>query len=352
VLIGLSIGLGTPTIGQPVPQDIEFALDYRAGAGCPDRSHFESAVLSRVPAARVVEPERAEVRFRIELSGVGEDAASSILIELADGTYSQRTIRDVSCVDAAASMAVMAALVLDGQALPVDGTEARAPETTSAQPSPALPPTRERRSTKPVSPSPPQTAQPSVPIGTRDAGLGNARSSLQPIVGAAVAGAWETGVAPDAPLAVLAGLELRWELDQPLSPSVRLSLVYTDVASVTLDDGEARFQLIAARLSACPLRIGSGRPLGLFTCADFDAGRLEGKGTRVTNERTQAMPWLGAGPGLRAEYALGRQLAVEVLAGARYLIREDRFVFQPGVEIHDVPRVSAGIAVGVSGRLR
>jgi hypothetical protein len=367
IVIGLAgAGLPAPGFAQLSQPPVEFGLEYHAGAGCPGRADFETAVISRVPGARTVAFERAKVRLHIELSGSNQARPSSIAIQLADGTSMRRSLPDTPCADAAESMAVMAAMVLDGQRLPAANTTANRPETggipsaranaaeRAAPVVPAAPPAA------PVKPLPAVAPTTQVePAAARRGTTATAPRDLAPSdtptaaarVGAALAGAWESEVAPDAPLGVLAGVELRWELEGFWAPSLRLSFLYTGEASVPSEHGDAAFQLLGARLSACPLRFGSARSFGLFACADFDAGRLRGVGEGALNERTQDMAWLGAGPGLRGEYAIGRQLALEALAGARFLLNDDRFIFAPAAEIHDVARVSVGLGLGVAGRL-
>jgi hypothetical protein len=357
------VGLPRAGIADEANSALDFAVDYQAASTCPAKAQFEAAVLSRVPGARVVPEERASVRFRVELSDPTRDKSSSIWIGVSDGSSTRRDVDDASCAEAAASMAVIAAMVLDGRRTAEQGP-APAPEPiTNPQPSPVTsgtPTAKPRPSAAPkaraqprnaVMPAPSSAESPRAEHDGASLSERESRSAGRLSAGAALAGTWESEVAPTAPLGILAALEARWQLEPIWSPSVRLGLLYTVTATETSDDGTATFQLLAIRLSACPVRFGRARSLALFACADFDAGELRAKGTHTLNERTQSMPWLAAGPGLRGELPLGKMLVSEALIGARFLANHDRFVFEPDAVVHDVARVSFGLGIGLSGHV-
>jgi hypothetical protein len=57
------------------------------------------------------------------------------------------------------------------------------------------------------------------------------------------------------------------------------------------------------------------------------------------------MPWIAGGLALRAEYWLGRSVALEAALGVRLLSRRDRFFLRPGSTAYQVPRASVGAQV-------
>ena len=163
---------------------------------------------------------------------------------------------------------------------------------------------------------------------------------------------WESAVAPNAPLGGLAGFELAWERSGIFWPIVRGGVLATLMGSVTEDGGSASFRLIAARLGFCPVGYGDARRPSLHACLELDGGSLVGEpGTGIEEPQTQSMPWLAAGPAVRGEWPLLAWLSVEGSAGFRVLFRHDRFVFRPETVVYDVPPMSAGLALGVTGRM-
>jgi hypothetical protein len=348
-----SVLLVGPAFAGDARAEREFSIEYRAAKGCPAQSEFEAAVVSRVPGARVVSMERARVRFRVTLSDATENTSSTISIELTDGTSSTRSVSNASCADAAESMAVIAAMVLEGQrsAQEVDTTPTLLAERAARSPPSAAEPNQPK----------PQPATPALAQARNEArvvphDLGGSEDRRRPNAatvrtGAALSGSWESEVAPVAPLGVLGSLEVRWELASIWSPSLRLGLLYTASASETSVDGVGTFRLLTGRASLCPVRLAHVRAFRLFACADVDVGQLHGEGSQTLNERTQNMLWLAAGPAVRGEVPLGSMWALEGLFGVRGLANHDRFVFAGGAIVHDVAPVSVGVGIGVSARL-
>ena len=112
---------------------------------------------------------------------------------------------------------------------------------------------------------------------------------------------------------------------------------------------DAVFHLIAARALFCASVFETGR-LSIPGCIGIDAGQLTGKGERVQNQSTQHAPWLGAGLSAVPEIALTRAFSLELGVGLRVLGQTNHFVFQPGVPVHDVPRFSWDLGLGISMR--
>jgi hypothetical protein len=172
------------------------------------------------------------------------------------------------------------------------------------------------------------------------------QQSPSPVRWAASAGvALESAVAPSPPIGFAAAVEGWWR--EGWSPGVRLSLLTTSTATISSADGDAEFRLLTGRLGICPLRRALGASV-LVPCATFDAGSLMAKGGGAAlNTTSKNMPWLAAGASLRAQFALSAALGLEVGAGARALLRRDRFVFRPSSLVYYVPAASFDIGASV-----
>jgi hypothetical protein len=311
-----------------------FELEYSAAVDCPSEEAFVAAVLSRAPSARRVLL-GADVRFRVDASSSA--GASKLWIDLPDGS-SVREVQDPSCVEALTSMAVMAALLLEGRAQAVAAEPAASatvtpePADESASPPPVLgwahaPAARER----PVNVSP------------------RARSS-SPELAFVAAVALETAAAPGGGIGGLVGVELAAARSGVWAPSIRAELLVTTESGTAIDGGDATFQLVAGRLTFCPVRSWPEGDLGVAACLLGEAGALQGSGGSVVNAETSTMPWLAGGLGLRGEWLVSQALSLETFANGKLLHQHDRFVLRPDLLIFDVPRISLGVGLGLAVR--
>jgi hypothetical protein len=310
---------------------VRFWVGYGAHQGCPTALEVLRGIQSRARQAVATDEETADVRLEITLAPEGERTAGSLVVTLPDGTRSERSVADASCEAAAASLAVMSALVLDG-ALPA----ARPVPPDESHPAPPPPPPAAARETRPRAAMVPAPPPPSP-------------TPLVLELAARVHASWESAVAPGVALGLLAGGEVAWKRAGWFSPAVSASVLYVPPHRTSTSTGAASFRLVAARLDGCPLRIPLPLGASARVCAALDAGALRGEGDeRVPNHATRTMPWLAGGLALRGAVPLGAGVALEAAAAARGLARHDRFVFRPDERIYDVPRISAGISAGVS----
>ncbi len=314
-----------------------FALEYQAAPGCPDRDAFTAAIQDRTAGASYVASGPAALRFRVELR---DDGQNTLWVDLPEGS-SRRDFNDSSCADAASSMAVIAAMVLE--AVPAKRLWATeqpaAPPLVSTAPSPVPAPA-------PVvaSAPPPSRARAVSDVAARPA----ERWGLALAAGPAL----ESAVAPTPPPALLAGLEINWPRGGPWSPSARLEALVSTAAVQQTSDGAATFQLIAGRLSGCPVRLQLLIRLRVLPCATLDAGSLRASGGGAAeNVHTRHMPWVAGGALVRLEIPVWQRLSVEAFVAARLLTRHDSFIFNPERLVYSVPRWSAGVGLGVSLRL-
>lgn len=312
-----------------------FSLTYSVPAGCPERDAFVSSLLARARGAHV-QSETPEVALTVLLAGERELAPGTLVIELSDGQESHREIPAAACTQVLSSIALIAAMILDGGGLD-DPPPSTSPDPVSDVPAPSPPWPR---------------AAPRLERNLRTARNGDApakREGQLRLAAAAAIGA-QSGVAPAPVPRFFAGLGLVFDRPGPWSPSLDVSASFTSSAREVTNYGDARFRLLALTLTGCPVRFALGARVGLRPCLPLDFGLLKVKGENTIDERDQTMPWLGFGAALRGELSVSRAWFVEAEGGASVLARADRFVFEPDRVAHDVPRVVFGLRLGVALR--
>jgi hypothetical protein len=365
LLFGWSL-LASPRAIAGEPGARAFSLEYAAPNDCPGRSDFEAELRRRVPDARIVSAPEAGLAFRVVLSRAQTAYVGTLWIALADQPETRRDVADVSCWEAAASLSVIAALLLDRSepetapehaeavSSPAETADFATASSTAAAPAvPAVP-------AVPAAPAAPaDTAlKASAPTATRGRTVdrGPVRRQPEPADRAGARPAlfalatWESAVAPAAPVGVYGGGELSWLGPGAWSPSALLGLLYTTTSVATVPQGSAAFRLVAGRFVGCPWRFG-GRALGVRPCVELDAGGLRGSGRIPAQPETHWMPWLAGGVALRGELELSSILTLEVLGSASLLARNDLFIFRPRVSVYDVPALSVGGGAGLRARI-
>lgn len=318
----------------PAAAPTTFALELKTTDCATSESQLADAILTRVPSAVRVDSGEADVKLAAEISASG---VSSLRVALPQGA-SQRDFHGVSCAEATAIIAFVASLVLDARPEErLSATElAGLPEAPRQEPKPEEKPKQE----------PPAT----LAAPRRDPGV-PASSDVKPRFGLSAAVALESAVAPTPPLGALVGLNLRWERPGWFSPELRAELLVTSTGSVAAKSGELNLSLMAGRLSACPLRYHALRALQASLCATLDGGRLHAQGDSALNGFPNPMPWLAGGAALRGEVPLSRELALELLLGAKLLAFHDNFTLEPDQTlVYAVPVFSGGLALGLSFR--
>jgi hypothetical protein len=322
----LVFGLFCLASPRPVRADtLDFSLRYMVPPGCPSASWFTAAVQARRAA-----PFSAKQRGELTVTLVGDEAHSqgSLEIALPQGQSTARVIPEAPCTDALTSMAVVAAMVLDGRDL--DGAAPIPAPTFSHQPkthvTPASAPGWHRASAA-RPPSPRRTAawQPGVAVG------------LGPM----------NAVAPTATWVFALGAELALATERVLAPQFRLSGAFGSNSDSITPVGRAQFRLISLDARACPLSLHAAAILRVATCARFDVGDL-----RARAQSIQHMRWLALGLAVRLESWVRPWLAFELEPSAARLWRDDRFVVEPGRWAYDVPTVNVGLRFGLLFRPR
>lgn len=343
----LAVSALAPSLrAQPAPQTqttTRFSLELTTGSGCPQGSDFVREVLARVPTALQVDGAAGDVGFHVEIASGG---VSSLTVTLPQGS-SRRELHDVTCEEATATFALIAALVLDAR--PEERLQAVA---DSAEPAPTKPPETKPPEPPPEAPPTPREHQEKPPT-PREASRGELHFGLNAGLGV------ESAVAPTPPPAGLVGVSVLMDRFGVLSPELRAEFLGTTSKTDKSDNGTVRLRLWAGRFSACPLRFRLSPSLHLATCGTFDAGVLFGDGATGSDPSFTAgsnkMTWLAVGLAARGELRLSQVFNLELLASAKRLIHDDVFTVQnppnPDLQVYNVPAYSVGLQVGLGVRL-
>jgi hypothetical protein len=241
----------------------------------------------------------------------------------------KREVTGEDCAEVVSGIALVTAIAMDARA---EKQAAKAPP--AREPSP---PAKERSQPAPTPTEAPATRPRVEPAGTGmrwDAGLGFLTTS-------AAAPSLMYGL--DAFLAV-GPRDAHW--------SARLTFAYLESANLTVDRGEASFQLAFGRAEACPLTFSPVAHLALVPCAAFDAGVVaaSGGGTGIAEPKDAAALWLAASALGRMQLDLQEFLLFEVQGEFGTTLNRERFYFErPEATVHTVGayRWGMGAAVGM-----
>jgi hypothetical protein len=333
-----------------------FSVDYTAPAACPSREQFVNAISLRARNAVEV-PGGARFAFRVQLQPAGAQASGALVTRLQDGREFRREIPPASCAEVASSMAVIAAMVLDGGENSLNGQDAvlgpaapdaDPPVATAVEPQPDSPRPTARVEPRPAAMRPP----PGVERRRSEPRISEpATPDALPLgVLVALSGGLRTGVAPESSWGASPGVELALGRSARSAISARLSGTFVRSGTEVTPYGKAQFQLLAAELSGCAPRYPAAL-LGVRSCLLAQAGDLRGEGRETLNRRTRHMLWLGLGAAARLEAEVSRRFVFEIQGDGVRLVRSDRFVFEPDVVAHGVPDWAFGLHAGVSVRV-
>lgn len=298
-------------------------LDYTAPATCPDRAAFVAQVAARTPTARF--DGAAPRRFVVTITATVDGFAGTL--EVGDGE-AERQLAARHCEDLAVALALVTALAIDPE-----GTQDPAP----SPPRPSAP-TRPHRAAAGVA-----TRAPPAPR----------RGSRAVVVGALV----EDGVAP-APV-IAAELRLRTGWTSTALGAVALELALhggrhtVDISGSRFGGeataGTAGFTWLAARPGVCVER---GRALRLTGCGHLEIGLVHAAGEQIVNGRAIERLWAAAGVHAGARWPARSRGFAELQLGVSVPWFRDRYLFNPGVTVHETPAITGWIGVGAGLHFR
>jgi hypothetical protein len=314
----LTLLLVHPALGQALgPAE---ALHYRAPAGCGDEAQFRAQV-----AARTTIPMDGSTgrRLWVEVT-TGEGIHGRLVAFDEAGATVVRDVEGASCDEVVRALALIGAVILEGRDAPA--AEAVPPPVVPTAPPPPV--VDARREAPPEPPS-----------------AGRAEWS------AGLHGAAQGGVGPTLAFGPRAFVDLADATGGWLSPSARLSFVWTLPRTTSTPEGDAELTWMSARLEACPVRLRAGI-VDVAPCASFDAGRIGGAGSQTDAPAEPARWWMAPGALSRVAVSLTRHLALEAELGVSFPLSEYRFFFAPSPPFYEVPRVAGAAGLGVAFRFR
>src|SRR6185503_9853936 len=104
---------GAARASSPEP-NLAFSVAYSAPPECAGRTDFEQAVVARAPGAHPVAANEATLLFEAEIVKRAAEFSAVLWVTLRDGTRSRRDVTGETCVETLSTLAVIAALSLNG----------------------------------------------------------------------------------------------------------------------------------------------------------------------------------------------------------------------------------------------
>jgi hypothetical protein len=307
-------------------------LSVRTEEGCPREAEVLAQVRERVPFRKALAGEVARELEIVLLRGVWAEAR--LVSPSADGMPGERRIVADTCEDAAAAIALVTALAIEGgDAVDPRDDAARAPSPVPAQALPAPDPPAPRAI--PAASDSPGSAAPPDPL-------------TDPALGLGVELAFQGGVAPSPVFVPRAFVEVRLPLRSLPRATLRVGVGRGSSDTVRSDLGTAELTWTAGHVEGCPLRLDvSAGAVSLRPCATFDVGVLEGAGNAPAASRHVTRPWMAPGLAARLDARWNDRLGVSVAGGAHAPLVRDELVIDPSAHIHRAPAVAGWVSGGV-----
>ncbi len=276
-------------LGWRGPVQAEMSAGFRFNWSAPDECPTQQQVQAEI--ARLVHDDLRGHELAAKATVSHGSLWSADLTTEHAGLTGHRTIEAPSCKAAADAIALIVALLIDPDALPVD----------AQTPGPQVP----------VVPEPPKSG----------------KRKTQFLLGVHAQG--RVGVLPGADLGVGLGVGLasvRWRTDVRWSYGLR-----RDQVAALPSGASGRFNVASGSVTEC-LNLGRTR-WGFGPCAALEAGRVSVKGFGATAGFTRDTLWLALGAGAFLSLAMGQHLHALLEADLLAPMYRPDYVFQdvPGV---------------------
>ena len=305
--------------GRACADETAIRIEYSAPSSCPAKEELGAQLEARTKRFRIATSDEPALTFVLTISETGGVPVGKLVIRAPSGAETTRDVEGDTCAEVVAALALVAALVIDPDAL-TSAVVATAPPP---------PPPKPRRAAPPATP-PMRTVASSSPLRV---GVGAALELV-------------AGVTPDVMLgpALLAELRSRG----PLEPGLRLGLRSSASSGSVPGGGNVSFRWSAASLDGCILRLG--RVLSASPCLRFEGGALTGSASDVPRATDGTSAWLAFGGLARLEWTPLDWLVLELDAGLRFPMVRKRFFFQPDRTVYRP--AAAGWLVALGGEVR
>ncbi len=320
--------LAVPVAAQAASAEpVAVRLQLDASPECATREELIARVRARSDRIRFEDAAPIAVHAQLAPRPGTRGITGELSVAQPDGRATSRRLVARSCEQATDGLALILVLALDPAAL-----------TAGPAPAPPKPPPVARAAPPPVPVAPPPAtavAPPAPPTGARPAGAVEAGARLL------------FGPAPRPMPALTLAARVTRDRAGLLSPALILSFIHAWSGALTEPGGTATFQLEAAQLDACALRLVV-RALEVRGCASGFAGRLAAAGSNTYSPASARRPLAAAGASLLVDAALTRRLQVGGRLEADGALIRDQFSFSPSVFYRAAALiVSAGISVGL-----
>lgn len=284
---------------------------YDAQSRCPSAQYFVDQIRSRFDRIREADRDEPSIRLVVSVRVVGDAASGRLEVHGLDGNMNAREMRARRCEDLVAALALVAALSIAREAK----LELVAPTTPATMPVsdgsvPAEPATAMPSSTNVPPPTPAPDRGATIAGGSAQAPLPRSRISWSLGAGSSMLG----HALPAITWGGRTWVQARVDRGGAWSPAGRLSLGAAAMFPTAVGAGEARFQLLTARVDLCPMAL-RWQVLAVEPCVSVEGGALFGQGVGIRVPRAASAPWLTAGPLGRLGATVGSRVTVEVESG-------------------------------------
>ena len=325
-LILLVVG-GASTSRPAAASDAAMRIAYEADAACPSADEFMRQLRGRTRSP-VDWARKESADIKVVLKRAARSTTGTVEMNAADGQTVTRSLEADSCEEVVAAAALIAAL-----ATGVSADEPRVPAGPSSSPTP-------------------ETREPDA----SDRTTGAPRPSPRWHWGGGAAGTLSGGIAPSLAFGGVAFVQA----EQPEFPTgrfvVRASFAYAAAPSADRDWGSASFNLMAARLDACPLFLPIASRAGVAACVGATVGAITARGNVARpggSSGGRPLLWLDITPSLRALLPAGERLWFEANVGLAVPLRRYEFVLEQlgspanTAQVYPTPAVAAALGAGM-----
>jgi hypothetical protein len=308
------------------------------GGACANEATIVARLARR--GVRVTEsPGAVLVEVRVAETSGGFEAAFVLASDDGAAPPAPRTLEAPSCEEALDALSFALALAIDRGEIAAQPAATGSPGATPANKDVAPEPAAQG------APAAAATAEPGPSPGGAPIPVAPRSPEGRIVIGFALGGAGVAGVAPTVALGGGVSGEIAW-IRAGLSPSLRAGFLAVPPVSHAAAGYDLRMALQAASLDACPTRV-SVAGVALVPCVRARVGRLQASGGGFNGALLANALWADLGAVLRAEVAVGAQLALEAeIAADAPLARESFFFGATG--IYTVTSVGGQVGVGMS----
>jgi hypothetical protein len=279
--------------------------ELAAPRSCTESSSFVDRVLGRTRRARRAQSNEPARTFAITITEAAGSLMGTLRVVTVTREIVERKVEARTCGEVVEALALVAALIVDPEALTKPLGEPPEPEPPKEV---AVPPSLPL----PVALPAPAPAEPI----TLSAGLAIELASP---------------IAPSVTPVERVWGEVAWHVTGMLRPSLGLGVARASTL-VKRNSLAADILWLAARVTVCPLELSESRRISLRPCALVDVGLIRGMGSQAEAVKTigsaKTTPWVAPGLGLGVALVPLSPLVLKLEAGGTVQAEQTEFVYQ------------------------